>query len=221
MSDVINEKPAKFYYEWKSNLGSLGYWDSERVEGIEDKKEKSEKGNVFVELPFKFAMFREFSTIKGYHSDSESKIYSNEVVNIGKEEVVVSSFKGGKLIEGIYKKIKPDVITLGGKFHKSIYGTTEDGTPINLAFKGSVVSAWSDFVKASGREIYTKWIHLDSFEKKKKGNIEWTVPVFTLGKAYTAKESEMIVNLRDRNAEAIKQRNAYQQVEETQMDLSI
>lgn len=221
MSDVINEKPAKFYYEWKSNDGCLGYWDTEKAEGIEDKQEKSEAGNVLVELPFKFAMFCEFSTIKGFHTESKSGIYSNEVVNVGKEEVVVKSFNAGKLIEGIYSKIKPSVISLGGKFNKSIYGTTEDGTTINLAFKGSALSVWSDFTKASGKEKYTKWIHIDSFEKKKKGNIEWTVPVFTLGKPYTAKESEMIVNLKKRNAEALEARKSYQQVEETQFDLSI
>lgn len=222
-SNVERLKPAKHWMTWDSGNKCLKYWDSDAVKGIENEEEKKEKGNAQQHVPFKFSMFCEFSTVKGWHADSNSRIYSNEVAYIGSQPITVSSFDGGKLIEGIYSEIKPKVLSLGGKFHKSVYGVSDNGTPINLAFKGSVVSAWSDFVKESGEEVYNKWIHIDSFKEMKKGNIEWTVPVFALGKPFTAKENEMIVSVSQDTKNALASRDVNKEAEAVlaQMDLSI
>jgi hypothetical protein len=57
----------------------------------------------------------------------------------------------------------------------------------------------------------------------KKGNIEWTVPVFALGKPFTAKENEMIVSVSQDTKNALASRDVNKEAEAVlaQMDLSI
>ena len=118
-----NQRPTNIYLEWKSNDRCFSYWDNEAKE------------NVALELPQKFLFLQHYHTVKGWDNGSESKIYSNEVYFIGKEEMNVRSYKGGGIVKGIYKEIKDKLN--GGRYHRSIYVMLEDGTIANISLKGA------------------------------------------------------------------------------------
>lgn len=172
-----SSNPAKQFLSWKSKEKVFSYYDKEK------------KDNIPVELPFKFLFLQHYHTVKGWHDASESGIYSNEVFYIGSEKLVVKSFKGKQIADGIYKEIKPDVLASGGKYHRSVYVMLEDGTLANLSFKGAVVKEWSDFMEANKHLVDNQWVEVLKFDSKKKGSVNYTVPVFTLGKSLSKSES--------------------------------
>ena len=174
-----NSNPATKFLQWKSNDKLFAYWD------------KQQEQNVEVKLPFKFQFLEHFHTIKGWNDASESGIYSNEVKFISKENLKVRSFKGGDIAEGIYSEIRAKIRDAGGKYFRSIYVIDESGEIINLQVKGAVVSAWSDFCNLNKNEatkFESNWIEINEVEEKKKGATKYSVPVFTIGKAFTKEE---------------------------------
>lgn len=166
--------PATKFLQWKSNDKVFAYWD------------KQKEQNVEVTLPFKFQFLEHFHTIKGWNDASESGIYSNEVKFISKEELKVRSFKGGDIAEGLYSDIRGKIRDAGGKYYRSIYVIDENGNIINLQVKGAVVSAWSDFCNENeATKFESYWIEIKDAEDKKKGATKYSVPNFTIGKAFT------------------------------------
>mgnify|MGYP001140644670 CR=1 FL=1 len=199
-----SNRPAKKYLEWKSNDKSFEYYDSELKEKLlsegktEDEIKENKLANVKVDLPLKFVFLQHYHTIKGWHDASKSKIWSNEVYYIGSETITVRSFGNKKdnlpaaeIATGIYKEMKPKIISAGGKYHRSVYVMLEDGTIANISFKGAVVREWSDFFGDNQSLLDNQWIEVNTAKEQKKGSIKYSTPEFTLGKNLTAKESGM------------------------------
>ena len=172
-----SSNPSTKFLQWKSNEKSFSYYDKEKGE------------NVQIPLPFKFQFLEHFHTIKGWHDASVSGIYSNEIKFTSKEEFKVKSFKGGDIAEGLYKDIRAKVRDAGGKYHRSVYVLDPNGDIVNLQLKGAVVSAYSDFCNDNeATKFESNWIEINSAEDKKKGATKYSVPVFTVGKAFTKSE---------------------------------
>ena len=163
--------PAVKFLEWKSEEGKLSYYDKEKQE------------NVFVDLPFSFVILEHYHTVKGWHDESESGIYANEVFAIGTEELKVKAFKGGLIKEGLYKEIKDKVKAEGAHYCRSIYAVTNDLELVNISLKGSGVKSYSTFVNdvLKGDHNFDKqWIKITGAEEKKKGKVKYSVPVFEI-----------------------------------------
>ena len=137
LSNPRQINPAKKFIEWSGSKGKFYYYD----------KEKNE--NVYFEDTIYIVPLDELSTIKGYHDQSKSGIYSNEVKNISKEKLVVKAFKGGLIASGLYSEIKGQLE--GGKFAKSVYAVMISGNKentsleiVNFQIHGSAMGSWID-----------------------------------------------------------------------------
>jgi len=174
-----NSNPCKRFMSWSSNDKCFTYYDKEKAE------------NVKVELPIRFIRLKELSTVKGWHDASSSGIFSNEVVNLFTDELNVRAFKGGDLVKGLYSKIKPSVIQTGGHYEKSIYALDGTGELVNIALKGSGVSAWSDFLEKEGTDrLLNEWVIVDNAIDMQKGSIKYSVPSFAFLKELNSDEQE-------------------------------
>lgn len=168
-----NQNPAKKFLEWKSESKSFSYYDRDKKENIE------------VPIPLKFLFIEHYHCVKGWHDASQSKIYSNEVYAIGSSKITVKSYKGGLIAEGLYKDIKAKATQQGGRYNRSLYVMLEDGELINISMKGAVVKAYSDFYSDNHHLLDNQWIEIKDFEEHKKGRVEYSIPVFTIGETIT------------------------------------
>jgi len=182
----VSVKPASMYLSWSSNDGKFKYWNKEASK------------DELIDLPMKFVVLMERHTVKGWHDKSQSGIYSNEVKNIGSEQLEVKSFKGGVIAKGIYKECKEVIQNAGGTYHKSIYAMLEDGTIINLSIKGACVKAWGDFSRDNSRSFTTKFVSINGVSNEKKGSIKYTVPVFELSDSLDATQMRVADDAYDR-----------------------
>lgn len=163
--------PCARWIEWDGGNGEFRYYDKE-------KKEKVSMGNNLT-----FILLDQLATIKGWHDASESGIFSNEVRDITQDVLVVKSFKGGTLAEGLYKSIRDRVIAHGGHFTADCYVAIKIGENLALAsvqFKGAALSSWMEFGKAHRGELYKKAVRCKGFVEGKKGKIIFRTPVFSI-----------------------------------------
>lgn len=175
--------PSTRWFEWAggSDGGFVRWYD------------KDTKTNIKIEGPFTFLLLDELSTIKGWHEPSESSIFANEVKDTRQDVLVVRSFKGGDLANGIYQDIKDRVTAKGGHYVASLYVAYKDGDELrigNLGLKGAAAGAWMDFKRnaptkkdASGKTVKSFFIDavkISGFEDAKKGGTAYRVPVFKL-----------------------------------------
>ena len=174
-----SKNPATKFLEWKSNEKCFAYYD------------KAKNENIPLPIPFKFQFLEHFHTVKGWNDASESKIFSNEVKFISKEELKVRSYKGGEIANGIYKEIRLKVLDAGGKYYRSVYAITEDGNVVNLQLKGAVVSAYSDFMADNENQVEGAWITINKVENKKKGATKYSVPIFEIGDKFSRAEMSL------------------------------
>lgn len=179
--------PTTKYFEWKSKDKCFSYYD------------KESKQNVQVKLPFKFVFLDHFHTVKGWSDENSAGIYANEVKYIGNQPMNVRTFKtktrpSVAIANGIYKEIKPDVVSKGGKYHRSIYIMLEDGSVANISLKGSGVSAWSEFFNIARKSIDGNWVEVAKAKSDKKGSVSFTTPDFNLGANLSAEESALADN---------------------------
>lgn len=158
------ENPAKKFIEFKGDSGKFQYYD------------KSLEKNIEIDYPIRFIVLDELSTITGYNDETQSGVYSNEVHNTSKEELFVRTFKGNRGIKGKYKDIKSDIVSLGGKFCKSIYAILFDadnnGEIVNFKMKGAAFSAWMD--KPFNPEYIG--VQITGTHEGKKGAIKYQIP---------------------------------------------
>jgi len=191
---TVTEKPAAKYLEWASEQGKFKYYDK-------DKKE-----NVLIDIP-RFLVLMQFHTVKGWNDASQSAVYSNEVKIIGTQEMEVKSFKGGPIAKGLYKDIKEKIVQAGGHYTKSVYIMTESGDVWNLQMKGAVVQEWGEaFNKCQGR-FADEWVKLDKVDKRKKGRVEYTVPMFKFDGVTSDSESALADKSYDALAERLQIRD--------------
>lgn len=164
--------PAVRWFEWNGENGVVRYYDR-------DKKE-----NVEVSANFKFMLLDELGSVRGWHDASGSGIYSNEVRDTRTDMLVVKSFKGGTLAEGLYKDIKDRVNNLGGQFVANCYVAFKNGgaglSIGSLRFKGAALGTWMEFRKAHRSELYKKAIAITGYTEGKKGRITFRMPVLQI-----------------------------------------
>lgn len=180
--------PASRWFEFASGAdgGFVRYWDkdTEKQVNLGD----AETGGTFV-----FLLLDELATVKGWHDESDSGIFANEVRDTRQDSLVVKSFKGGELASGLYAGIKDRIVASGGHFVASCYIAYKEGADLhigNIRFKGAALSAWMDFKKecptkkdASGKSIkayYVDAVKIEGFEEGKKGSVVFRNPKFSL-----------------------------------------
>lgn len=180
------KNPSTRFLLWKSNEKCFAYWDKEA------------KKEVKVELPLKFQFLEHFHTVGGWNDASESKIFSNEVKFISKEELNVRSYSGGDIVKGIYSDVRLEIVDAGGKYFRSAYLVDEEGNIVNIKMKGAVVSVYSSFmggdklkkIKGNENALEGAWITIDGVDDHKKGATKYSTPIFKVGDAYTDEEMQ-------------------------------
>ena len=173
--------PTSKFLEWKSNNKSFAYYDKET------------KQNVEVKLPLTFIVLEEYHKISGFSDSDQTGIYSNEVLQIGTEEMEVRSYKGRIIAKGLYKDIKGAVNAAGGNYHKSIYAVTKEGELINISLKGAAVSKWSKLVeKGAWKRLSDEWISIESAEDHKKGMVKYSTPNFVFNTSLSENEFKTV-----------------------------
>jgi len=173
--------PTSKFLEWKSNNKSFSFFNKEL------------KQNVEVKLPLTFIVLEEYHCIKGFSDSDQTGIYSNEVLQIGTEELEVRTHKGRIIASGIYKNIKGAVNAAGGNYHKSIYAVTKEGELINISLKGAAVSKWSKLVeKGAWKRLSDEWISIESAEDHKKGMVKYSTPNFVFNTSLSDAELKMV-----------------------------
>ena len=173
--------PTSKFLEWKSNNKSFSYYDKET------------KQNVEVKLPLTFIVLEEYHKISGFSDSDQTGIYSNEVLQIGTEEMEVRSYKGRIIAKGLYKDIKGAVNAAGGNYHKSIYAVTKEGELINISLKGAAVSKWSKLVeKGAWKRLSDEWISIESAEDHKKGMVKYSTPNFVFNTSLSNAEFKIV-----------------------------
>ena len=173
--------PTSKFLELKSNNKCFAYYDKET------------KQNVEVKLPITFIVLEEYHCIKGFSDSDQTGIYSNEVLQIGTEEMEVRSYKGRIIAKGLYKDIKGAVNAAGGNYHKSIYAVTKEGELINISLKGAAVSKWSKLVeKGAWKRLSDEWISIESAEDHKKGMVKYSTPNFVFNTSLSENEFKTV-----------------------------
>ena len=164
--------PATRWLEWNGENGVVRYYD------------KDAKKNVDVGTEFGFVLLDELGSVRGWHEPSQSGIYSNEVRDTREDVLIVKSFKGGTLAEGLYKDIKDRVNTVGGQFVANCYIAFKNGGEKlaigSVKFKGAALGAWMEFEKQHRADLYTKAIRISGFTEGKKGRVTFRVPVLSV-----------------------------------------
>jgi hypothetical protein len=188
------EKPAQKYLEWASEKGQFKYYDKAKGE------------NVLIDLP-KFLVLSQFHTVKGWNDPSQSGIYSNEVKIISEEVMEVKAFKGGSIAKGLYKEIKEKIHAAGGHYVKSIYIMIEGGEVWNLQLKGAVVQEWGESFNKCQNRFADEWVTIEKVDKRKKGRVEYTVPVFKFSGVISENDVINADNAYDLLAERLKIRD--------------
>lgn len=181
--------PAARWYEWDGETGALRYYDAEK------------KTRIAVPLPFTFLLLDQLGSVRGWDDASQSGIYSNEVRDTKTDVLLVKSFKGGILAEGVYRQIKEKVNAQGGKFHAALYIAVKIDGELQLAalrFKGAGLMGWMAFTKAHRAQLYSHAITIHDFTEGKKGKVVFRTPIFRTTSVTTetddsAKKLDMIL----------------------------
>lgn len=169
--NVNAPNPAVRWFEWNGEHGTVRYYD------------KDTKKNIDLPSGFTFLLLDELAGVGGWHNTSDSGIYSNAVRDTSKDVLVVKSFKGGPLAEGLYRSIKDRVAGEGGHFVALCYVAAKVGDKLSicgLKFKGITLKAWMDFRKANRNALYQEAVQIVGFEEGKKGRIVYRFPKFAL-----------------------------------------
>lgn len=172
--------PVQKYLSWSSTEKAFHYYDKEQGQ------------EVYIDTPMSFIYLDAKATIKGWHSATESRIYSNDVANTKTDKFVVRAFKAGAtLAEGLYQNIKANLEAIGGIYHVSLYAYSDTLGVVNIAMKKAALKEWSDFATASRKSFLNSYITVIGAEDKKTGAVKYSVPVFTVGAGITPDKSEL------------------------------
>lgn len=163
--------PAVRWFDWNGEHGLVRYYD------------KAAQQNHDEGFPFTYVLLDELGSVRGWHDASDSGIYSNEVRDTTTDTLIVKSFKGGTLAEGLYRSIKDRINAMGGQFVANCYIATKvnGGLAIcSLRLKGAALGSWMEFRKQERKGIYEQAIRITGFTEGKKGRIVYRMPVFEL-----------------------------------------
>jgi hypothetical protein len=174
--------PAVRWWEWNGQHGHLSYWDKD-----------AQKRQV-EPLPFTCLLLDELQTVTGWDDASDSRIFCNEIRDSTRDPLVVKSFTGGILYEGLY--IKKEVEAVGGHFTTSLYVAFKQDDAYrlgNVKLSRTSLSAWVDFKKetqkAKASDLYSKAVVITGYSEGQKGSVKYRKPVFALTNISSAAES--------------------------------
>jgi hypothetical protein len=165
------KNPAGRWFEWNGERGLFTYYD------------KATKTKADASLPFTFLLLDQLGAVRGWHEASKSRIYSNEVRDTRQDVFLVKAFKGGTLGEGLYKDIKNDIKTEGGRFTSVCYIAFKSGEELFIGaieFQGAALREWMEFTKAHRGDLYKGAIKISNYTEGKKGRIVFRVPQFEM-----------------------------------------
>ncbi len=170
---------------------------------------KTTETNIVHPKPFTFMVLEDLSTIKGFHTDLEIGIYSNEVRNL-KEEILNVKTKKDVIATGYYDDIKEIIKAKGGKFTKSVYIMFKDtatnkyvmgnlsigGSALaggKLADKVTEVPGYMEFSTKYRGDILKKAVKvLKEVTECKKGSNIYNVPNFAIQEITPESDKEAI-----------------------------
>lgn len=156
--------PVKKYYKWSGSKGVFEYYNKDTKENIESKL-------------LNIIILDQFATVAGFHSDTSTGIYSNEIKGV--EELTVKTFKGQEIAKGKWQDIKETVKNQGGKYAKSLYCgliiANKIVEIINLKLYGSGVAAIIEAKPKDGDH----YLFESSKEVIKKGATKYYSPKIT------------------------------------------
>ena len=199
--------PSQKWLEWDSKAKGFRYWDSEAKEQVK------------IKAPLKFIFLAERSTVIGFHSESNSRIYSNDVQNVKTEALRVAS-KAGLLVNGYLADIKDKIEDLGGKNAARVYAVL-NGELVNFVLAKSFRGKWIDFCKAHPRakkEWANNYLEITGTETVKKGGTTFNVPIFGWGAELTEGEVDLADQLYDTLDEYFTSKNNNQPVTQADVD---
>ena len=164
--------PCHLWLEWNGELGHLRYYD------------RDAKQDVTVNLPFTFLLLDRLATVRGWHTETDSAIYANEVEDVTRDRLVVKSHKGGIIAEGTYRQIRDAIRSQGAHFAANLYIAIkgEDGqlSIASLLLKGAALMAWSEFEGKHRARVYHDAVCLTGSATGQKGRIIYHTPVCEL-----------------------------------------
>jgi hypothetical protein len=156
--------PVTKYYKWSGSKGLFEYYNKETKENVESKS-------------LNIIILDQFATVSGFHSETSTGIYSNEIKGV--EELTVKTYKGEEIAKGKWKDIKEVVKNQGGKYAKSLYCgliiANKIVEIINLKLYGSGVGAIIE-AKPKDGDCY---LFESSKEMLKKGATKYYSPKIT------------------------------------------
>ena len=161
------QNPCRKFIDYSGDTGLFYYYD------------KDAKKKVEVVMPFYFEVLDELATITGFHEESKSGIYSNEVSSTKTEILKVKCFgKGGINIVGLYDDIKDSIKAEGGKYTKSVYAmlihTDRSVELVNIRLHGAALNGWIE-KKFNALKFVTS---VKETIQKKKGATKYQEPIF-------------------------------------------
>lgn len=201
--------PAEKYILWHGKQAYLYYYDKEKGE------------NIKIAIPFRMIVLDQLSCVAGFHKQTQSNIYSNQVRNTKTDPIVVKTSKGGFSWEGIYKEIITQIP--GGKFFKSIYVAIrlpeyDDFIIANLKLHGAAQWEWSQFVKANKEHIEKVGaVSVSGFSAATEGGLDYVIPVFKTEQITKKETLDQAIEL-DKKLQAYLSSYLKQKPEETRED---
>lgn len=166
-----SSNPATRWFEWDGENGGIRYYD------------KAESKNIEIGDKMTFILLDELATVKGWHNDSDSGIYANEVRDTVQETFVVKAFKGGIIAQGFYRQIRDRIAAAGGKFVNNCYIAFKEQGEFRIGsiqFKGAALNSWVEFKKAHRTDLYKKAVAITGKAEGKKGKITYCTPTFAV-----------------------------------------
>lgn len=164
--------PCEIWMKWNGETGTFSFYD------------KNQEKNIDVGNKFAFVLLDKTATITGWDDKSESAIYSNEVRNTAESPLLVKSFKGGDLANGLYSTVKDTIIAKGGKYTANIYFASSKSSGGHslccMQLHGAALSSWMDFEKKNRKAIYEQGIRVSGYDEAIHGKITYRFPVFEI-----------------------------------------
>ena len=168
----IFDNPVKRRFQWAGSDGLVQWYD----------KEAETDNNV--SLPFRFLYLDSLTCITGYDQHSKVGIFSNKVRDFSTNPLLVKTYGGTTIAEGLYTDIKQEVTNVGGKFTQSVYlaykGEDNQLQIGTLRVCGSALGPWFNFTKKVGPDLESEAIHMARGEQDSQGTVEFYRPTYTL-----------------------------------------
>jgi hypothetical protein len=182
-------KPSGFTSPTVCDIEWAGSYDK----GYLTRYDKEKKENVTIEGDFGFIELDSRHAVRGFHSPTRSGISSTEVDDISSESMRVFRFDNGKtktIAEGIYKEIKGEFQSAGGKYAKIVYAvvtkSTDNvahvGSTVRIIVKGSFLGPYIDTAKPQFE------VTVSGFEEKKNGGTSFRAPKLGLSPVDAAQD---------------------------------